>query len=151
MRDQRLELDYKPRLPPKMDYGIGVVGCGGIMNDASLPAYTAHKLNVVGCYDLDRKTAESTARKFDIPMVYDNLGDLLLDPGVQIVEFAVHPGQQFDLACRAIAAGKHLLCQKPLLRQLRAGGRDRASGARSGGQVGAKPADALGPCHPRCT
>ena len=114
MHDQRLELDYKPRLPPKMDYGIGVVGCGGIMNDASLPAYTAHKLNVVGCYDLDLKTAESTARKFDIPMVYDNLSDLLSDPGVQIVEIAVHPWQQFELARLAIAAGKHLLCQKPL-------------------------------------
>ena len=105
MHDQRLELDYKPRLPPKMDYGIGVVGCGGIMNDASLPAYTAHKLNVVGCYDLDRKTAESTARKFDIPMVYDNLSDLLSDPGVQIVEIAVHPWQQFELARLAIRHG----------------------------------------------
>ena len=114
MRDQRPELDYKPHLPPKTDYGIGIVGCGGIINDASLPAYRAHSLNVVGCYDLDREKAESTARKFSIPKVYGALNDLLADPGVEIVEIAVHPWQQFEIARQAIAAGKHLLCQKPL-------------------------------------
>ena len=39
MGDQVSELDYKPHLPPRTDYGIGIVGCGGIINDASLPAY----------------------------------------------------------------------------------------------------------------
>ena len=114
MGDRRLELDYKPHLPPKTDYGIGIVGCGGIINDASLPAYGKHKLNVVGCYDLDREKAESTARKSNIPRVYATLNDLLADPAVEIVEIAVHPWQQFEIARPAIAAGKHLLCQKPL-------------------------------------
>ena len=114
MGDRGPELDYKPHLPPRTDYGIGIVGCGGIINDASLPAYAAHKLNVAGCYDLDREKAESTARKFSIPKVYDTLNDLLADPAVEIVEIAVHPWQQFEVACQAIAAGKHLLCQKPL-------------------------------------
>ncbi|MCL6511284.1 MAG: hypothetical protein K6U78_11385 [Anaerolineae bacterium] len=31
--------DYKPKLPPKTDYGIGIVGCGGIVNYAHLVAY----------------------------------------------------------------------------------------------------------------
>ena len=114
MPDRLLDLDYKPCLSPKTDYGIGVVGCGSIINDASLPAYRTHNLNVVGCYDLDRGKAESTARRFNIPKVYDSLDDLLSDPGVEIVEIAVHPWLQFELARQAIAAGKHLLCQKPL-------------------------------------
>jgi len=114
MADRRQELDYKPHLPPKTDYGIGIVGCGGIINDASLPAYGKRKLNVVGCFDLDRAKAESSARKFNIPKVYGALNDLLADPAVEIVEIAVHPWQQFEVARQAIAAGKHLLCQKPL-------------------------------------
>ena len=122
MGDRRLELDYKPHLPPKTDYGIGIVGCGGIINAASLPAYGKHKLNVAGCFDLDREKAESTAGKFNIPKVYGALNGLLADPGVEIVEIAVHPWQQFEVARQAIAAGKHLLCQKPLSNSLRAGG-----------------------------
>ncbi len=114
MRDQRPELDYKPHLPARTDYGIAIVGCGSIINDASLPAYAKRKLNIVGCYDLDRAKAENTARKYNIPKVYGTLSDLLADPGVAIVEIAVHPWQQSEVARQAIAAGKHLLCQKPL-------------------------------------
>ncbi len=114
MRDQRLELDYRAGLPPKIDYGIGIVGCGSIINDASLPAYQRHNFNVAGCYDLNREAAEDTARRFKIPKVYDRLSDLLADPDVAIVEIAVHPWQQFEIAGQAIAVGKHLLCQKPL-------------------------------------
>ena len=97
-----------------MDYGIAIVGCGSIINDATLPIYRTHNLNIVACHDLDREAAENTARKFNIPTIYDSLSDLLADPRVAIVEFAVHPWQQFEIARQAIAAGKHLLCQKPL-------------------------------------
>ena len=52
MSDPLLDLDYKPHLPPKIDYGIGIVGCGGIVNYAALPTYRKHNLNVVACYDV---------------------------------------------------------------------------------------------------
>ena len=114
MRNQLLGSDYKPRLPPRMDYGIGIVGCGEIINNCSLPSYKTHNLKVVGCHDLNRVAAENTAQKFDIPKVYDSLSDLVADPAVEIVEIAVHPWRQLEIACQVIAAGKRLLCQKPL-------------------------------------
>ena len=39
---------------------------------------------------------------------------MLDDPAVEIAEISVPPWAQLDIACKAIAAGKHLLCQKPL-------------------------------------
>jgi predicted dehydrogenase len=114
MGDPILNLDYKPHLPPKTDYGIAIAGCGGIVTYAALPTYVEHDLNVVGCYDVNRETAESAASQFNIPRVYDSLDDLVADPEVEIVEISVPPQYQFDIARQSIAGGKHLLCQKPL-------------------------------------
>jgi len=114
MSDPLLDLDYKPYLPPKMDYGIGVVGCGGIVNYATLPTYKKHGLNVVGCFDINRATAERTAQEFDIPRVYSDLDELCADPKVEIAEISVPPRFQLGIAAQCIDAGKHLLCQKPL-------------------------------------
>jgi predicted dehydrogenase len=105
---------YKPQLPPKTDYGIGIVGCGGIVNYAHLIAYKNNQLNVVACYDLDAATAQKTAQTHGIPRVYATLDELLADPAVEIVDIAVQPWHQREIAEKALSAGKHLLCQKPL-------------------------------------
>lgn len=114
MSDPLLDLDYKPYLPPKTDYGIAIAGCGGIVNYAALPTYKKHNLNVVGCYDLNREAAEKTAREFNIPKVYRTLEELAADSAVEIVEISVPPQHQLNLVRPCVAAGKHLLCQKPL-------------------------------------
>ena len=106
--------NYKPQLPPKTDYGIGIVGCGGIVNYAHLIAYKNNKLNVVACYDIDLETADKTAAEHGIPKVYASLNELLADPSIEIVDIAVQPWHQREIAEKALAAGKHLLCQKPL-------------------------------------
>jgi predicted dehydrogenase len=114
MHDDLLALDYQPHLPPKTDYGIGIVGCGGIVQYAVLPTYRKHSLNVLACYDIDKATAEQVAQEFDIPRVYDGLAALVADPQIEIVEISVPPQFQLDIARVCIEAGKHLLCQKPL-------------------------------------
>lgn len=101
-------------LPPKRDYGIGVIGCGGIVNLAHLPAYTAHGLNIVACFDQIRATAERTADAHGVGRIASSLDDLLADPRVEIVDIAITPSAQAGVAVRAAAAGKHMLCQKPL-------------------------------------
>ncbi|MCO5246026.1 MAG: Gfo/Idh/MocA family oxidoreductase [Anaerolineae bacterium] len=114
MSDELLDLDYKPHMPPKTDYGIGIVGCGGIVQYAVLPTYKKHGLNVLACHDINHATAESVAAEFDIPNVYGNLEELLTNPAIEIVEISVPPRYQLEIARTCIAAGKHLLCQKPL-------------------------------------
>jgi predicted dehydrogenase len=101
-------------LPPRTDYGIGIIGCGGIVNYAHLPAYKAAGFHVLSCYDRDAATAERTAREHAIPRTAASIDDLLADSEITIVDIAVTPWDQPAIASRAIAAGKHLLCQKPL-------------------------------------
>ena len=114
MPDLALDLDYKPKLGKKQDYGIGIIGAGAIVNAAHLPAYRKAGFHVVGITDLDRDRADETARQFDVPHVYPSVEALLNDPAVEIVDIAVPPWHQFELVRQVTAAGKHLLCQKPL-------------------------------------
>ncbi len=108
------ELDYKPHLPSKTDYGIAFVGTGGIVQYAHIPAYRKVGFHIVGCYDLKRETAEAVAREHDIPRVYNSVNELLADEAVEIVDIAVLPWAQKAVVEQVAGARKHMLCQKPL-------------------------------------
>jgi predicted dehydrogenase len=108
------EVDDAIRLPVRRDWGIGIVGCGGIVNYAHLPAYRASGFRVVACHDRDLAAAERTAAAHGIPRIATTLHDLLADDDVEIIDIAVTPEAQVEIAERSAAAGKHLLCQKPL-------------------------------------
>ncbi len=101
------------RLPPKTDYGIAFVGCGGIVNYGHIPSYKASGFNMVGGYDLNREAAEQTVQTHGLSKLYDSLEAVLVDPEVEIVDIAVTPWEQLEIAKKAVAAKKHLLCQKP--------------------------------------
>lgn len=49
-----------------------------------------------------------------IPTAYATVADLLADPRVDIVDIATGPDGRLDLIADAVAAGKHVLAQKPL-------------------------------------
>jgi predicted dehydrogenase len=109
-----LDLAYKPALPNNRAMGIGVIGAGDIVAACHLPAYSMGGLNVVGIYDVNRVKAQALAEKFGIGKVYSSVEELLNDQDVVVVDMAVPAKVQPDLAERVVAAGKHILCQKPL-------------------------------------
>lgn len=108
------QLDYKPRLGKKTDYGIAFIGTGGIVQYAHIPAYRKAGFNIVGCFDASADTAKDVAQKHGIPKVYATLAELLADPKVEICDIAVPPWEQLKIVEQVAAARKHMLCQKPL-------------------------------------
>ena len=62
----------------------------------------------------NRSHAERLAQAHGIPRVYDTLDELLADPEVAVVDIAVVPEAQVEIALRALDAGKDVMCQKPL-------------------------------------
>ncbi len=46
---------FMHKLPPKIDYGIAFVGCGGIVNYGHIPSYQANGFNLIGGYDINPK------------------------------------------------------------------------------------------------
>jgi predicted dehydrogenase len=101
------------KLPPKTDYGIAFIGCGGIVNYGHIPAYKTSRFHMVGGYDVDHEAAERTVREHGLEKVYGSLDEVLLDQTVQIFDIAVVPWEQKKIVAKAVAVGKHLLCQKP--------------------------------------
>ena len=47
--------DIAPRLPQKRDYGIGLIGAGGVVQYGHMPAYRKAGFNVVGIASRARK------------------------------------------------------------------------------------------------
>jgi predicted dehydrogenase len=113
-----VELNYRPVLPAKMGYAIGICGAGGIVNDAHLPAYRKAGFRVAGIYDRDLEKARRTAARFEIDKVYESLEELAADPRAQIADVAVPATENPGVVERVAGAGKALLIQKPLAEDL---------------------------------
>jgi predicted dehydrogenase len=94
---------------------IAIVGAGAIVDVAHLPAYRGAGLEIAGIFDLDADRATEVAARHGIPRVYRSLAELLADEHVRVVDIAVAPNAQPDIARRALSAGKDLLCQKPFV------------------------------------
>lgn len=92
---------------------IAIVGAGGIVDGAHLPAYALAGLTITGITDVNLDRARSVADRHGIPRVYASLEELLADEDVVVVDIAVPVSEQPPIFRAAIAAGKHVLAQKP--------------------------------------
>jgi predicted dehydrogenase len=105
--------DHRPHVPVDPPT-VGLIGAGAIARSAHLPAYAAWGIPVAAVASRSPEAARALATDFDIRTVHGRVEDLLADPVVQVVDIATGPDGRVDLIASAIAAGKHVLSQKPL-------------------------------------
>ena len=116
---------YQPSFPEGYRPGIGIVGCGEIVRTAHLPGYRRYGQRVVGVYDVRPEATAGRPRAVRRRDVFGELDELLSHPEIEIVDVATHPDVRPALVRQALAAGKHVLAQKPLAADLRDGPRAR--------------------------
>ena len=58
---------------PSRPKPIVIIGAGGVVRDAHLPAYRKAKFPVAGIFDINREAAEARAKEFNLPRVFKNL------------------------------------------------------------------------------
>jgi len=90
---------------------FGIVGCGRIASGSIAPAIRAVPeavLAAASSRDLRRAEALQPRRAYADPRA------LCDDPDVEVVYVASHNGEHRALTLAALAAGKHVMCEKPL-------------------------------------
>lgn len=97
------------------DQPIGVAIAGlGFGEAVHLPALRANAdLNPVALWHPRKERLDEACAAHGLPG-HDNWDALLEDPSVEAVIIATPPAPRFDLARRALEAGKHLLLEKPI-------------------------------------
>lgn len=122
---------------------VGVVGCGTI-SAAYLTNMTASShVDVIACADAVAERAQERAAEFGVPRAMSTEA-LISDPDVELVVNLTVPTAHAAINLAALAAGKHVYCEKPLA-TTRAEGRLIVDAAESRVlQVGCAPDTFLG-------
>ncbi|MER7499489.1 Gfo/Idh/MocA family oxidoreductase [Nonomuraea pusilla] len=96
------------------DFAWGIAATGGIARTvgAVIAAEPGMRVAAVGSRDLGR--ARALAATLEAESAYDSYEALCADPAVDAVYVATPHAQHLEVAEAAIAAGKGVLCEKPL-------------------------------------
>jgi xylose dehydrogenase (NAD/NADP) len=94
----------------------GVLSTAHINRLVIPPAHASPKVDLIAVASRDRQRAEDYARKWEIERAYESYEELLDDPDVEAVYISLPNTMHTDWSIRAVEAGKHVLCEKPMSR-----------------------------------
>lgn len=100
---------------PGVPRPIVIIGAGGIVNDAHLPAYRLAGLPVAGVFDLDRDKARALGDKWDLP-AFSTLEEAIATPDA-VYDLALPPAAHLEVLPK-LPDGAAVLLQKPMGRGL---------------------------------
>jgi predicted dehydrogenase len=107
------EMGYAPSMPAK-PRPIAIVGAGGIVHDAHLPAYRKAGWEVAGICDPVRARAEALAAQFNIQGVFDNLDAMIAAmPANTVYDIAV-PASALPKVLGSLPEKAVVMMQKPM-------------------------------------
>jgi len=105
--------DTRPRLP-RQPRPICIIGAGGIVRDAHLPAYEKAGFPVCGLADRDRDRAEILATETGIALVADSAEALVKGAPTEAVYDLAVPADQHASILSCLPEGAAVLIQKPM-------------------------------------
>ena len=97
---------------------IGIIGCGGIANQKHLPSLSklGELCELVAFCDIIPDRATAAAAKYGTPdaRCYEDYHELLQDESIDVVHVLTPNVAHSPITVAAFAAGKHVLCEKPM-------------------------------------
>ncbi|MCH9663288.1 MAG: Gfo/Idh/MocA family oxidoreductase [Gammaproteobacteria bacterium] len=92
---------------------LGIVGCGGIADEMAGRARGCDNLVVVGAASRRRETAEAFVAKHGIGACFGSWQDMVGSAEIDAVYCATPTAVREEVCLAAVAAGKHVLAEKP--------------------------------------
>jgi predicted dehydrogenase len=100
--------------PSDLVFPIYIIGAGGIVNDAHLPAYKIAGYYVQGIVDIDFEKAKTTAHKFSIPHVFNNIDEMVARAAPHAIFDIALPASQIIAVLNQLPDKAFVLMQKPM-------------------------------------
>lgn len=99
---------------------VAVVGCGGI-GKVHITAYRqlAQEYDLLAVCDVDEARARQVAAEYGIPRVSGDLGEVCRMDDLDVIDLCTPPYLHFAQVRQVLAAGKHAICEKPLVGSLK--------------------------------
>jgi predicted dehydrogenase len=95
--------------------GIGILGCGPISQFAHLESVQKSRNCVLAAVcDADEGLANRFGSFYDAKRIYFDYDQMLADADVEAVIIGISDAFHVPAALKALAAGKHVLCEKPI-------------------------------------
>ena len=92
----------------------GLLSTARITRALIKPLRASKRTVLLGAASRNLSTAEAYAREWDIPRAYGSYEDLLADPQIDIIYNPLPNHLHAEWTIKALHAGKHVLCEKPL-------------------------------------
>jgi predicted dehydrogenase len=94
----------------------GIISTADINQKVIPGAHASPKVDLVAVASRDQARADAYAKTWEIERAYGSYEALLADPDVEAVYISLPNTMHCDWSVKALEAGKHVLCEKPLSR-----------------------------------
>jgi predicted dehydrogenase len=98
---------------------IGMIGCGTVAGYGHIPALAEGKdFTLAALADTRPERLKELGEKFNVSSLYTDYRELLANPDIDAVGVATPVGSHHEVVMAALAAGKHVFCEKPLANEV---------------------------------
>src|SRR5919201_1727956 len=95
---------------------LGILSTARINRLVIPPAQASPEVELLGVASRSLERATAYAEEWSIPHPYGSYAELLADPHIEAVYISLPNALHVEWSIRALEAGKHVLCEKPLSR-----------------------------------
>ena len=116
---------------------VAIVGCGWVSDWHARDGFALlpDQFRITACCDTNAERLHAFAERYCIPHAVARYEDILTRDDLDVVAICTPPASHYPMIAGALAAGKHVVCEKPLTSSLALVDSIRALEARSRGRA----------------